>query len=58
MDFLKPVLLDLVLPDGSIVDLYAWEESAGTLIVAAMVRLNEAKARKRARPGEVGNYAD
>jgi hypothetical protein len=31
---------DTALPDGAIVDPYAWEEGAGTLIVAAMVRLN------------------
>jgi hypothetical protein len=40
MDFLKPVLLDSTLPEGSIVDLCAWDEEAGALIVAAVVRLN------------------
>ncbi len=29
---------DAALPDRTIVDLYAWDESAGALIVAAIVR--------------------
>jgi len=31
---------DTALPDGAIADLHAWEEGAGALIVAAMLRLN------------------
>jgi hypothetical protein len=35
-----PATSDTALPDGAIVDLYAWEEGVGTLIVTAMVYAN------------------
>ena len=37
-----PATSDRALPDGAIVDFNAWEEGAGALIVAAMVRPNRA----------------
>jgi hypothetical protein len=40
MEYMVPATSDTALPDGAIVDLYAWEEGAGALIVAAVVRQN------------------
>ena len=40
MEYIVPAASDTALPDGAIVGLYAWDEGAGALIVAAMVRLN------------------
>ena len=40
MDDMVPATSDAALPDGAIVDLCAWGEGAGDMIVAAMVRCN------------------
>jgi hypothetical protein len=36
----RPTTSDTALPDGAIVELYAWDDGAGALIVAAMGRAN------------------
>lgn len=38
MDDLLPATSDTALPDGAILDLWAWDEGLGALIVEAMVR--------------------
>jgi hypothetical protein len=40
MDQTEPATTDTALPDGAIVDRYAWEEGLGALIVAAMLSEN------------------
>jgi hypothetical protein len=40
MEGMVPATCDTALPDGAIVDLCAWDEGAGALIVAAIVCLN------------------
>ncbi len=40
MEYMVPATLDTALPEGAIVDLYAWDEGAAALMVAAMVYAN------------------